>query len=145
MKGTAASNSGDATSSAGGRSFIAVPYKGLGALSLSGGAQNQNENSRNATQSPHAASRGGDGSAAPASTQRQAPISFTAYDPNGRSHTQQRVPSETTSEASNATVVPARSNNWAKPTGSRNAAPRFTTPAAVQPQRGYESSSEDEM
>jgi len=78
---------------------------------------------------------------------RQAPITYTAYDPSGRAHTQQRVPSDTTSQASNATVVPAparNNSNWAKPAGSRNVAQRFTTPVAV-PRRGHESSSDDEM
>lgn len=78
---------------------------------------------------------------------RQAPITYTAYDPSGRAHTQQRVPSDTTSQASKATVVPApaRNSNWAKPAGSRNVAQKFTTPVAVPPRRGHESSSDDEM
>ncbi len=134
IQGTTASNAGDTTISAGVRSVVAIPYQSFGGLSLSGSSQDISPTNSLATGSPKAATAKG-----------QAPVTFTAYDPNGRPHTQQRVPSDTTSQTSNATVIPARKNNWAKPTGSRNATPMFTTPTAIRPRYGYESSSEDEM
>jgi hypothetical protein len=67
---------------------------------------------------------------------------FTAYDHQGNGYTRERVPSETSSKASDATVFPARNNKWAKPAG-RRVEPKMTMPVVLPPARFYESDSED--
>lgn len=128
----------DAASSAGVHTnFTAVPYAGFGALSLSGASENENSYAAPLGQP----SRGACGLGS--SLSGNVPT-YTAYDSHGNAHTKQRVPSETASQASNATVVPERNSNWAKPAG-RRVEPKMTTPVVLPSAHGYGSDSEDEM
>jgi len=69
---------------------------------------------------------------------------YTAYDAQGNAHARQYAPSETTSEASNTTIAPARATAWAKPAGRRSERPAMTAPVTVTT-RAYDSEDEDEM
>ncbi|KAE9375395.1 hypothetical protein N431DRAFT_555829 [Stipitochalara longipes BDJ] len=148
----------------------AVPYQGLGALSLSGASENRAPLGQvhmllfpfaKLTKVNRLPSRGSAGGALSMSGASENPTegtpfglpmrslaggagdvpTYNAYDSQGNSHQKARIPSETTSMSSNTTVAPG---GWAKPI--KTIGQKTITPVVVPAtRRGYASDSDDEM